>query len=119
MDVPKLTDLRFQKAKSILDRYQQELLRTGDLDFTAFERELKDVWNLGYQGLKPIIIELAARGEYTALAARYMEHGWPAVVSEFKPPLAKLYGVRHFADERRDKGRRKFWEKMKLQKGAE
>ena len=106
-----LTANRFQKAKPILDRYNQRLLETGQLDFSAFEGELKAAWGLSYQGLKRIFIELSKRDEYVALATRYMEEGTPGVAAEFKIPLAKLYGIAHYDAKEREEMKKKFWKR--------
>jgi predicted GNAT family acetyltransferase len=110
--MPTLTEARFQKAKLILDRYRDQLLETGKLDFAAFERELKDTWKLSYSALKPIVMALAKRDEYVALAARYMEEGTPGVAAEFKIPLARLYGIPHYDAKNRDEMKEKFWKRM-------
>jgi hypothetical protein len=107
-----LTEARFKKAKAILDRYNEQLLKTGKLDFHAFESELKDVWSLSYQGLKHIIIDLSKREEYVPLAARYMEEGMPGVAAEFKIPLAKLYGIPHYHSKEREDKQKAFWKRI-------
>jgi hypothetical protein len=107
-----LTEARFDKTKAILDRYNERLLQTGKLDFHAFEADLKDIWKLGYQGLKQIIIDLSKREEYVPLAARYMEEGMPGVAAEFKIPLAKLYGISHYHSEEQEEKRKAFWKRV-------
>jgi hypothetical protein len=74
--------------------------------------ELKELWKLGYQDLKPIMIELAKKPEYTALAARYMEGGSPGVVAEFKGPPAKLYGISHYHSDDREEKKKAFWTRI-------
>jgi hypothetical protein len=107
-----LTEARFKKAKAILDRYNEQLLQTGKLDFHAFESELKGVWKLSYQELKHILIDLSKREEYVPLAARYMEQGTPGVAAEFKIPLAKLYGIPHYDSKERGEKQKAFWKRI-------
>ena len=106
-----MTERRFQKAKPILDRYRDRLMKTQRLDTVMFEKELREVWGLHYQALKTVMIDLAARLEYVYLAARYMEGGFPGVISEFQAPLAKLYGIAWYYDADRDQKQTEFWEK--------
>ena len=79
----KLTQIRFDKAKEILDRYNADFLKRRDLRDGELERELRDIWDMGYQELKDIMIQLSERPEYRLMALRYMESGCPGVVCEF------------------------------------
>jgi hypothetical protein len=106
-----LTARRFQAAKPIFDRYRDELMRKQRIDVMAFEQELKDLWDLGYQDLKPIMIQLSKKTEYVFLAARYMEGGSPGVVSEFQGTLADLYGVTYYYANDREQKQKEFWER--------
>ena len=76
------------------------------------ELELRQLWGLGYQALKFIMIDIVLNHpEYAHLAAYYMEHSNPVgVVTEFQRPLAKLYGLTswHYDDEK-DYKRAEYW----------
>jgi hypothetical protein len=106
----RLTEKRFSKAKSILDKYRSQLHDKGRISNPDFEEELRDCWNIGYQELKEIILELAKHNQYRFLAAYYMEMGFPGVVSEFKNKLADMYGIKIFdGNPERDSKREEFW----------
>ena len=108
----KLTERRLNKARSILDEHKSILDTHGTIDVGAFEMSLRECWNLGYQELKDIIIALSKLDDYVYLAAYFMEHSnAPGVVSEFKRPLAKLYGITHYSSPNRESAQRDFWAK--------
>ena len=75
------------------------------------ERELRDLWGIGYQELKDIIIDMVKKDQFPEVAAYYMEHSnsGVGVVSEFKRPLSKLYGIPYFHHADREKKRQEFW----------
>jgi len=104
-----LTEARLKRIQPLLDLYRAELSRTQNLNTGQFETDLKDALKLGYQELKGIILDLAKRGNYVLLAARYMEGGCPGVVSEFKATLARLYGIDHYDSDDREVKQREFW----------
>lgn len=107
-----LTDIRFNKAKELLDIYNERFLRTHTLNATRLEKELRDLWDTGYREIKDIAIQLSKRPEYKLMAIRFMESGH-AVVSEFKTPLAKFYGMKnddYDRPERRQK-QQEFWDR--------
>jgi hypothetical protein len=104
-----LTPKRLEQAREILDRHNAALLKRPDYDLGTMERELKEVWGLNYQSLKGIIIDLSKRDEYALLAAKYMEHGTPGIVSEFQRPLANLYGAEYFRSADYNEKREAFW----------
>ncbi len=106
-----LTDRRFQVAKPTLDRYRDELMRKRNINVMAFEQELKDLLDLGYQDLKSMMIQLSKKPEYVYLAARYMEGGSPGVVSEFQQPLAELYGISHYHADDLEQKQKEYWER--------
>jgi hypothetical protein len=108
----RLTQRRKEKALDILDRYTKCLHDTRSMDAAWLERELRDVWGLGYQTLKGIMIDmLANHHEYAHLAAYYMEHSnGPGVVSEFQVPLARLYGITSwYHDDSKEQKRQEYW----------
>lgn len=114
-----LTDRRFDEAKLILDRRRKTLLETGFLDAHGLERELRQLWGIGYQALKGIMIDLSNMDDYVLVAAKYMESGCPGVVSEFKPTLAKLYGIRYYHAPEMAENRQEFWDReMNRQAGS-
>ena len=108
-----LTQRRFEKAKHILDKYHKQLHETGQYSTSAFEKELRDCWGIGYQELKAVIIDLSKKETYRYLAARYMESGCPGVVMEFKRTLAEMYGIKSYdhSPDREEK-RKAFWQTM-------
>ncbi len=112
-----LTENRFNKAQPIFDRYTRILLETQHLPFPEFEKELKELFGMGYQELKGVMIDLSKKTEYVLLAARYMEEGYPSVISEFKHHLATLYGVENFHGPDRDEKQKEFWAKAFAQRG--
>ena len=75
--MPRLTKKRKKKAKRILKKHNR-LLETevpGDVDPPALEADLVRCWNLDYQQLKGVIIDMFANHpEYRELAIRYMKH---------------------------------------------
>ena len=91
-----LTVRRLEQAKEILDRHNASFLESHYLDERGLEMELRELWGLGYQELKGIMIDLSKEQEYSLLATRYMETGFPSVISEFKATLANVYGLPTF-----------------------
>jgi len=108
----RLTKHRKAKARDVLDRYTRQLHDTRSME-GRLELELRQLWGLGYQALKFIMIDIVVNHpEYAHLAAYYMEHSNPAgVVTEFQRPLARLYGLTswHYDDEKDDK-RAEYWQ---------
>lgn len=109
----RLTDRRFEQAKPILDRYRDKLAQSQNHSFHAgfLEKELRELWRMGYQELKGVMKDLSRRPGYTHLAAYYMEHSnaGSGVAEEFKDTLAALYGVRHYHADDREEKQRAFW----------
>ena len=109
----RLTEKRFQKAKLILEKYRNQLHRTGQIEAGFFERELGQCWNLGYKALKGVMRDLLKEPRYRFLAAYYMEHSnAPGVVMEFQNPLAGVYGISYYHSKDREKKKAAFWAKM-------
>ena len=95
--MPTLNDDMLQLACPILEKYRALLLQHRRFDAHAFEHELRHVWSNGYRSLKDFMKALAQHGRFQEVAAYYMEHSNAAgVVSEFKPCLAALYGVKSY-----------------------
>ncbi len=108
-----LTPQRLTRAADILERYRSALFTGRKYDTGQFEHELRDLWTVGYQELKGIMIDLAGHGRFQEVAAYYMEHSnAPGVVSEFQRPLTELYGVRsyHHSPDFEEK-KAAFWER--------
>ena len=105
----RLTERRLARAKATLERFRAELFERHSFDAQSFEQELRDTWTLGYRELKDIMCEMLKLDRYREVAAYYMEHNGPAVVSEFKKPLAALYGITRYSAPEREETRRKFW----------
>ncbi len=114
----RLTDRRRAKADPILRRYRTQLHSTGKIEACELEIELRECLNLGYQGLKGIIEDLAKQKDYVYLAAYYMENSnaGAGVVNEFQDDLARLYGIKWYHSPERDKKRKLFWRKLKAQR---
>ena len=108
----RLTDRRKAKAREVFDRYTRELHDMGEIKNFRLEFELRQLWDIGYQSLKGIMIDiLTNHSEYEHIAAYYMERsGSAGVISEFKTPLAKLYGLSWYHDEEREARRAAYWE---------
>ena len=106
----KLTAMREEKATDILSKHRQAMAEHGRIITHQFEQELRECWNIGYQELKDIVIELFKRPEYQRMAAYYMQHqNTPGPVSEFKPHLAKLYGVEYYDSPETKAKRKAYW----------
>ncbi len=110
----RFTERRKSKARDVLDHYTKELHDTRHIDSLSLEMGLRGLWEIGYQKLKDIMIDIAARhSEYAHLAAYYMEHSnTPGVVAEFQGPLAKLYGLSSwYYDDAKELKREEYWDK--------
>ncbi|RLB92252.1 MAG: hypothetical protein DRH26_06655 [Deltaproteobacteria bacterium] len=109
----KLTKRRKDTAKDILERYTIYLHDNKSIPVKPFELELQNVWDMGYQSIKDIMIDIVKNHrEYTHLAAYYMEHSSTVgVVSEFQRPLAALYGLTSwYHDDTKEIKRQQYWE---------
>jgi HJR/Mrr/RecB family endonuclease len=109
----RLTELRKSQAREALDRYTRQLHDSRAIIAGQFEHELRQLWGLGYQSVKDIMIDiLSNHAEYAHLAAYYMEHSnAPGVVSEFQQPLANLYGLNSwYNDEEKEIKRAAYWD---------
>jgi hypothetical protein len=93
----KLSDETLRLALPILERYRTVLLTSRRFDVGSFESELRGVWSIGYKTLKDFVIDMSEHGRFQEVAAYYMEHSnAPGVISEFKPCLARLYGLKTY-----------------------
>ena len=106
----RLTDRRLQQATDILERYRDQLLKTFQFDAMRLDRELQTCWNVGYQELKSIFMDMLKNEHYRHVAIFYMENvNNPVVVSEFQSPLAKVYGIRYYHAPERKQKQEEFW----------
>lgn len=111
----RLTERRRRAASEILDRHTRILHDSRSCDALHLEMELRRCWDLGYQELKGVMIDMVAHHqEYAHLAAWYMEHINPTgVVVEFQESLEKLYGVSYwYHDPQREEKARAYWEQV-------
>jgi len=118
-EVYRLTERRFQKAQSILERYREELCENLTCNASRLERELRDCWEIGYQELKSIMRDLMKRDSFKHLAVYYMEHSNASVgvVDDLKAVLAKVYGVSHYCAPEMEEKREAFWEEFRTAVG--
>ncbi len=109
-----LTPRRYVKATVVLEKYREMMLKNGEICSHCFEMELRKCWNTGYREIKDIMEQLLKDKRYVYVAAFYMENSNAAgVVSEFKGPLADLYGATDFHYDKSYKEKRDaFWEKI-------
>lgn len=107
----RLTEKRLARAEGILEKYRAELFAKRSFSAQSFERELCELWQVGYQQMKSIARDMLTKERYREVAAYYMEHSNPGtgVAAEFKLPLASLYGVRPYDAPEREEMRKKFW----------
>ena len=109
----RLTARRKQRAADILDHHTKVLHDTRYINVSRLEHALRERWNIGYQSLKGIMIDMANNHpEYSHLAAYYMEHSNPTgVVSEFQQPLADLFGLTSWDfDDSKEGKRKEYWD---------
>ena len=106
----KLTPRRLEKAKDILEHYRETLFLRFTYNTDQFEKALRECWNLGYRELKDIATDMLKHERYKHIAVYYMEHSnLPVVVSEFKPVLAKVYGIQCYHAPDLKQKREAFW----------
>jgi hypothetical protein len=107
----KTTEKRFDAATDIFEKYRKHLQKSGSMSTAAFEKELRDLWEVGYQTIKSLVLELSKIRRYRYIAAYYMEHIYPGgPAAEFKSRLAKMYGASsyHYSKAMTEK-REAFW----------
>lgn len=106
----RLTERRLQKAANILEKYRDQLHTRFHFDARQFEMELRECWGTGYRGIKSVVKDMLKNDRYRHVAVYYMEHAnAPVVVSEFKLPLAKVYGIRRYDSAETEQKRNEFW----------
>jgi hypothetical protein len=107
----KLTEKRLSIAEPILTKYGSVLTSKRSFDAGSFEQELRKALDLGYSEFKDIMCDVFDKHpRYRRVTAYYMQHSnAPGPVSEYKPLLAKLYGLEGYdAPERKEK-QQKYW----------
>ena len=88
----RLTERRLGRAKAVLEEYRERLRSVGRVNGGSLETKLRQVWRIGYQELKDIVIDMLKQPKYRDLALYYMEHVYATgPPSEFKPYLRR-YG---------------------------
>lgn len=107
----RLTERRLASAQAILERYRADLFDRHSFNAQSFERELRELWKLGYHEMKSIARDMLKNKRYREVAAYYMEYSNPGtgVAAEFKLPLASLYGIKSYDAPEREEMRKKFW----------
>lgn len=107
----RLTEKRLASAEPILEKYRAQLFASRSFDAQAFERELRDLWQTGHQEMKSVAQQLAKSERYREVGVYYMEHSnaGTGVASEFKGPLASVYGLKAFDVPERVEMQAKFW----------
>ena len=110
----RLTEKRLARAEGILEKYRAELFAKRSFSAESFERELRELWKVGYQQMKSIARDMLNKERYREVAAYYMEHSNPGtgVAAEFRLPLASLYGIRSYHAPEREQMRTKFWARV-------
>ena len=116
----RLTERRLEKALPILERYRDELRKTGSIEPIIMERELAECWKSDYKGMKDIFIDMSFDDDFKYIAIYYMQHQAPDVVREFQDRLASVYGLSywHFNAELRECAARIFWDEFKRENGT-
>jgi len=110
-----LTNRRFQQAEGIFEKYQDVLFKNLKYDTGDFERELKNCWDVGYQEIKSILIDLVKKHpKFRYLALYYMQFQNPSgPISEFLETLAEQYGVEYYRSDECKTKQEEFWESFK------
>jgi hypothetical protein len=107
-----ITVAQFEQATDLIEKYRTWLFKTKWIDVHAFERELRELWDLGYQDIKPLIEELSNHGRCEQVAVYYMEHSnGGRVVSEFQGRLAEVYGIDWYYSDDRLAKQAAYWER--------
>jgi len=105
----RLTTRRLHKAEPILEKYRDKLYRHLRFEAWVFENELKECWNVGYQEIKYIMLDMLRLERYRYLVLYYMQSVNTCVVSEFQGSLAEAYGSKDFYAPDMNLRRKTFW----------
>ena len=110
----RLTDIRFQKAEHILDKYRKLLHENFQYDTGLLENELRECWDVGYQELKSILKDLIKKQpKFLHLALYYMQFLGHSPVAEFKSTLVTHYGADRYGTDDFKAKQKAFWEHFK------
>ena len=108
----KLTDRRLKKALPTLEKYRSQLYSNFWFDVWALEKELRDCWDIGYQELKGIAIDMLKNERYRHVSIYYMEHCKSiGIISEFQRSLTDVLGASRFSEI--EQASKIFWDKFK------
>ena len=109
----RLTEKRLRSAMAVFEECRQRLFAEHSFDALILERHLKTAWGIGYQELKDVMQDMLRNARFREVAVFYMEHSnTPGVVSEFKEPLARVYGISHYDAKDREARRKAYWEEV-------
>lgn len=113
----KLTERRFDDAEAILEDARASLIERGAFNASVFERQLSEIWNVGYQEIKDLMNDIVKRfPRFKYVAVYYMENSNPSgVVLEFQDTLATEYGLSSFNLDAIAKLRAEFWESARTE----
>jgi hypothetical protein len=108
----KLTEKRLEEAHGILEKYREQLRTKRYMDSSGLDAELRQCWQIWYQQLKDIMIDMLSNERYKHVAAFYMQHqNAIGPVSEFKPHLAELYGTDDYDHFDKDGSQKAYWDR--------
>lgn len=109
----KLNEKRSAIVKPILERYREQLFSHGSFDPGGLQRELRDALGCGYLEVRSIAMQLLKKQpRFKNVIAFYMAFGGaPGVISQFKPLLAKVYGMRYYDSPDRPTVEERYWSK--------
>lgn len=107
----KLTDRRLVSASSILDAARASLVERGSFNVSTFEHKLRETWDIGYQEIKDVMIDIVKRHpRYKFVAIYFMENSNSmGVVCEFQSTLAKEYGIDGYSPDEVERLSSDFW----------
>ncbi len=107
----KLTARRLDAIRDVLEKYSRQLQADRDFNCDLLETELRDRLEAGYKDIKGLMEDLLSVPFAKYVAVFYMENSNPMGVSvEFQAPLAQVYGISHYGDNRRDEARENLWQ---------
>jgi hypothetical protein len=107
----KLTEKRFAKVESSLERYRSKLVEKGDFDPSSLEKELKDLLSTGYKEVQDLCKDIVKRyPRFRLVAIRVLEfEGGTGVDAIVQGTLAKAYGISNFNSDERAAAKEAFW----------
>ena len=107
----KLTKIRETKALPVLEKAYQSLKFRGSFDVHAFERELRDIWDIGYHELYDVMEDALRDWRWRYVAVYYMERiNGPCLTCELRHALEKAYGFEGWNNtDAWEDARARFW----------